>query len=65
MVKLEPPGDKTAYPIAAFRWKEVNINGDKLLQQAHRVEQSGKVLGILWQNVPVDPFLQQVDPVKQ
>jgi hypothetical protein len=59
-VKLDPPGDKTAYPIAAFRWKEVNIDGHRVLQQAYRVEQSGKIIGIMWSDVPVEPFLTPV-----
>ena len=58
--QMEPPGQKTAYPLPSFRWKEIDLQGSRILQQAHRVEQNNKIIGVLWSDVPTEPFVQPV-----
>ena len=60
---LEAP-ESQAFPIAAFRWREVNAQRDKVLEQAYRVEQLGKTLGVMWKEVETIPFGNVVDPLK-
>ena len=62
-VQLETP-EPQAFPIAAIRWREINTQGDKVLEQAHRVEQLGKTLGVMWKEVETIPFGNVVDPTK-
>lgn len=67
-IPLEPPGKQVAYPMPSFRWNEIDRNGTRVLQQAHRVEQNHKIVGIVWFDVPVERFKEKqanVPPVDQ
>ena len=61
--QLEAP-EPQAFPLAALRWSVINTQGDKVLEQAHRVEQLGKTLGVMWKEVETIPFGNVVDPTK-